>query len=75
MKKLGYVSLSEAEEYDYTLIYKIGDKTYSKKIVDYFQDDGIAFKGRDGRRFTLDDKEATDIQIVKYDGQFVYCEF
>ena len=72
IRKMGYISLSEAEEYDYTLLYSIGDTTYNRKIIDYFQDDGLAFRDRYSGRFTLDETGAKDIRILKYNGHEVY---
>jgi hypothetical protein len=72
MMKIGFISISEAEKYDSTLVYKIDGKPYSRKIVDYFNDDGIAFRDRQGEMFTLDNINAEDVKIIKYDGQIVF---
>ena len=70
--KIGFISISEAEEYDSVLVYKIDGKVSSRKIVDYFNDDGIVFRDRKGGMFTLDNINAEDVKIVKYDGQIVF---
>ena len=74
MNKIGFVSISEAEEYDFILVYKKDGKVSRRKIVDYFNDDGIAFRDRNGEIFTLDNINTEDIKIFKYDGQIVFSQ-
>ena len=71
MKKIGFISISEAEKYDSVLIYKIDGKVFSRKIVDYFNDDGIAFRDRNESSFTLDDINAEEIKIIDFNGNVV----
>jgi len=71
MNKMGFISISEAEEYDSTLIYTVNKKLYSRKIVDYFNDDGIAFRDRNEGMFTLDSINAEEIKVIDFNGHVV----
>jgi len=72
MKKIGFVSVNEAEEYDSTLIYKVGEKSYSRKIVDYFIDDGMTFRDRYEGDFTLDGLGAKNIKIIDFNEKLIF---
>ena len=71
MKQIGFVTVNEAEEYDSTLIYKVGEKSYSRKIVDYFIDDGISFRDRYEGDFTLDGINAEEIKIINFNEKLI----
>ena len=71
MNKIGYVSTYEAEKFDFILTYKVNNKWYRRKIVDYFNDDGMAFVSRTGEFFTLDDENIQDIKVMKYNYQVI----
>ena len=72
MKKIGFVSVDEAEEYDSILIYEVDEKSYSRKIVDYFNDDRMTFRDRYEGNFTLDGLGAKNIKIIDFNEKLIF---